>query len=143
MTLQNIPTPNTTIKTTFTDSTGKEINSFTWAEKTSIDANGSINTEKTTVNQILADDLCYNPSMSMGNNPVRLAACFFCRNSATPTNPLISVERAKICYNCLRTACPTHIRRSPIDKQFRCKSCNRKHRIKHLLKIIFFAEEEL
>ena len=143
----NIPTPSTTIKTIITDTEGNELDSFVWEEKTIIQPDGTISKERTNYGKILEGDTYYDPLMGKGPKPIRIGACYFCRHKASSKKSkskksgIITLGRARICFDCFRLGCSAHVRRSA-DSKFRCRICRWKYRIRTFFKNLFYYYEE-
>lgn len=135
-----IPAINNQITSRYRDEDGNIILEVGVEELIISQPDGSLVNHKTSDNIQLVCGSSFNPSMSMGAEPVMLlVVCTFCRQDRDhPTHGLCSQAAAARCAKCNRYLCPNHRVDSRFDDQPRCDSCHRRHRVKQTALRIFF-----
>jgi len=138
--------------TIYKDAGGTEFHRSEYVEETLRAPNGSLISQKTGENSILAGGELHNPAMSSGNNPqLPVGVCLICMTakSILPWRPKPAIRLANLntltyCYACGKLACARCRRQSRHDHQWRCRRCHSKHMfrswIKGILLCIFFKE---
>jgi hypothetical protein len=140
MAKQNLPNHNTIV--TITDDRGRVILEIRQDEYLLMGDNGAVSSYANYRNIQLVDGLEWNPSMQA---TVPIGVCAICRERRSffgrRSHGLVSMARARLC-ECGKLMCPRDRRFFRRENVWLCPRCALKHRIKSLLRPLFFARVE-
>jgi hypothetical protein len=143
MAKQNLPNRNTIA--TITDDRGRIILEVRQDEYLLVGDDGTLTSNANYRNIQLVDGMTWNPSMLSANPPIHIGVCAVCRERRLLIGPrshgLVSMARARQC-ECGRLVCPRHRRLFRSENVWLCPHCALKHRVKSLLRPLFFARVE-
>lgn len=140
MARRNLMPPAKHTVTVYLDEHGNPLSEAIYEEQIVTGPDNSLTTLKRATNQPLITGEMFNPAMATGQDPVLLPAlCAFCRAPhGASTRPMTNAKHLHLCRRCGTPCCPRHAVQSRYDRHWRCRSCNRNHRAKLLLRSIFF-----
>lgn len=138
------------VTTQIKDENGNIILEIGMREYMVTDSNHNTTIHKVSESIQLVDGLEWNPSLAMasGKDRVLLGVCRRCRSRrvlpwSRRGHGLCSAKNLKICADCGTSGlCPRHRKKSRIDNRYRCPRCHSWHRLKYLIRPLFFRRVE-